>query len=210
MSTQERKKREQQQRRSGILAAAGELFAECGIEETSMNRIAEKAELSKGTLYLYFKKKESIVYELLYNYLTDLKERVHEAVEGGTSGYDKSKGILHAFSEYHHENEEYINLARYLDYQVKAVSLAEEEAKRCFSVIDDLKQTAVTIIREGQSDGSIRKDIDPALTAATIVHVVESFLLKLSTRRQVVAERSNFGTRELVDHLLELLLYSLR
>lgn len=210
MSTLERKKREQQQRRNDILVSARTLFAECGIEETSMNRIAENAELSKGTLYLYFKKKESIVYELLFDYLTDLKERVYEAVGGGTTGYDKSKRILEAFSAYHHENEEYINLARYLDYQVKAVSLAEDDAKRCFSVIDELKQTAVTIIREGQKDGSIRKDIDPALTAATIVHVVESFLLKLSTRKQVVAERSNFDTQELVDHVLELLLYSLR
>ncbi|MFO7850265.1 MAG: TetR/AcrR family transcriptional regulator [Spirochaetia bacterium] len=210
MSTLERKKREQEQRRSAILTAARTLFAEYGIEETTMNRIAGEAELSKGTLYLYFKKKESIVYELLFNRLTELKERVLKAAHTGTTGYDKSKRILEAFSAYHHENEEYINLSRYIDYQIKSVSLADEEASRCLSVIDDLKQTAVEIIREGQQDGSVRKNIDPALTAATIVHVVESFLLKLSTRKQVVAERSQYETKKLVDHLLELMLYSLR
>ena len=175
-----------------------------------MTKVAEHSELSKGTLYLYFRNKESIVYELLLDFLNELKRRVEEAAKQEGSGYEKSKCILETFSSYHRENEEYLNLSRYLDYQVSSVTDAGEEASRCFSVIDELKQISVGVIRGGQKDGSIRSDLDPALTAATVVHVVESFLLKLSTRKQIVAERSKYEPKELVEHLLGLILSSLQ
>lgn len=175
-----------------------------------MTRIAEHSELSKGALYLYFRNKESIVYELLLDFLEELKRRVENAASREGSGYEKSERILETFSSYHREHDQYLNLSRYLDYQVSSVAEAGEEASRCFSVIDELKQISVEVIRIGQDDGSIRSDIDPALTAATVVHVVESFLLKLSTRKQIVAERSEYEPKELVDHLLGLLLSSLR
>jgi|SRR5699024_2911662 len=60
MSTKERKKREKQQRRQDIVEAAERVIASQGFDAATMIEIAEEAELSKGTLYLYFQSKDEL------------------------------------------------------------------------------------------------------------------------------------------------------
>jgi AcrR family transcriptional regulator len=179
------------------------------VEGTSMSRIADEAELSKGAVYLYFPRKESIVYEILYEFLTDLKnDTAGVSAERGT-GYEKAGRILQTLSAHYHQKEELLTLARYLDYRFPSSDDTVEEAERCISVLDDLKRMAAEVIHEGQKDGSIRDDLDPSLTSATIVHGVESFLLKFGTRERIESLDDGYEAKELVDHLLDLILYSL-
>ena len=65
MGIAERKERERLVRREQILEAAYQLFHETGFSAATMDQIAERAELAKGTLYLYFKSKEEVYYALL-------------------------------------------------------------------------------------------------------------------------------------------------
>jgi AcrR family transcriptional regulator len=60
MSITERRAREKEYRRQTILAAAEKLFARDGYHTTTLDRVAEEAELSKGTIYLYFRNKEDL------------------------------------------------------------------------------------------------------------------------------------------------------
>jgi len=60
-----RRQRERQQRLQTILAAAGTLFAREGYHRTGMERIADEAEVSVGTVYFYFKNKEDLLVKLL-------------------------------------------------------------------------------------------------------------------------------------------------
>ena len=55
MGIAERKEREKLQRRNDIIDAAERLFFQHGFETPTMDDVAREAELSKGTLYLYFK-----------------------------------------------------------------------------------------------------------------------------------------------------------
>ena len=57
MGTQERREREKEKRRQQILNAAKELFITKGLSLTTIDDIAKKAELSQGTIYVYFKNK---------------------------------------------------------------------------------------------------------------------------------------------------------
>lgn len=60
MGITERKEREKKQRKEQILEAARRLFQERGFLNVTISDIAESAELSIGSLYLYFKNKEDI------------------------------------------------------------------------------------------------------------------------------------------------------
>jgi AcrR family transcriptional regulator len=64
MGIQERKKREKEGRRQQILSASKQLFAHRGFHQTTMEDIANAAELSPGTIYLYFKSKDELFAEL--------------------------------------------------------------------------------------------------------------------------------------------------
>lgn len=65
MAIKDRKEREREERRRQILDAALQVFSRKGYEKTTMDEIAEKAELSKGVLYYYFHNKEDLFYELI-------------------------------------------------------------------------------------------------------------------------------------------------
>lgn len=60
MGIQERKQRERERRRQQIIVAAKRVFSEKGFSRATMEDIANEAELSPGTLYLYFKNKDEL------------------------------------------------------------------------------------------------------------------------------------------------------
>lgn len=62
--------------RNSILAAAGEVFAEQGYENTTTHQIAGKAQVSVGALYRYFSDKEAILKEVYRGEMSSLRERV--------------------------------------------------------------------------------------------------------------------------------------
>lgn len=64
MTIATRKQREKEEMRELILHAAKNIFLEKGYAETSIRNIAEKIEYSPGTIYLYFKEKDSIFHAL--------------------------------------------------------------------------------------------------------------------------------------------------
>lgn len=84
MGVQERRAREKRARQQAILKAAQSVFFEKGLEQTTVDDIAEKAELSKGTLYLYFQSKEELYIsvflkglDILTDQFTQLQERIN-------------------------------------------------------------------------------------------------------------------------------------
>jgi AcrR family transcriptional regulator len=60
MGTRERKEREKEMRQQQILNAAKKVFSAKGFRGATMEDIAREAELSPGTLYTYFNKKEDL------------------------------------------------------------------------------------------------------------------------------------------------------
>ena len=79
MGIQERRQREIEARRKSILESARELFELHGFEATSVDRIAEHAELSKGTVYHYFPSKQDMLGALQLERLDALLERMSAA-----------------------------------------------------------------------------------------------------------------------------------
>lgn len=76
MGIKERKEREKERRRQQILVSAKRVFSDKGFNKTTMEDIATDAELSPGTLYLYFKNKEELYASLSLRILQYLKIRV--------------------------------------------------------------------------------------------------------------------------------------
>jgi len=64
MGTKERKERQKTDMQKAILDAALKLFSDDGFENVTMRRIADTIEYSVGTIYLYFKDKNEILFEL--------------------------------------------------------------------------------------------------------------------------------------------------
>ncbi|HEU4615426.1 MAG TPA: helix-turn-helix domain-containing protein, partial [Kofleriaceae bacterium] len=64
------------ERRSQILEAAKEVFADAGYHEASINAIIERAGIARGTFYLYFESKAAVFDALLFQAMSDLRKRI--------------------------------------------------------------------------------------------------------------------------------------
>jgi AcrR family transcriptional regulator len=82
MGIQERKKRERERRRQQIIVAAKRVFSEKGFSKSTMEDIAREAELSPGTLYLYFKNKDELYASLSLRILQYLNIRLEDVKKG--------------------------------------------------------------------------------------------------------------------------------
>ena len=76
MGIQERKERERERRRQQIMVAAKRVFTDKGFSKATMEDIAKEAELSPGTLYLYFKNKDELYASLSLRILQYLMIRL--------------------------------------------------------------------------------------------------------------------------------------
>ena len=72
MGIEERKEREKKMRRQQIMDAAKKVFASKGFGGATIENIAEEAEFSPATLYLYFKNKDELFASLNLRMLQDL------------------------------------------------------------------------------------------------------------------------------------------
>lgn len=79
MTTTDRREQERAQRRHDILRAARTVFAEDGFSHATVEAIAQRAEIGKGTIYLYFDTKEAILAELVLQALADLTVQLQAA-----------------------------------------------------------------------------------------------------------------------------------
>ena len=76
MGIEERKEREKQMRRGQIINAAEKVFAAKGFSGATIENIAEEAELSPATLYLYFKNKDELYASLNLKFLEVFIEKI--------------------------------------------------------------------------------------------------------------------------------------
>lgn len=81
MSTQERREGERARRKQEILLAARALFAQAGFRRATMEQIAHRAQIAKGTIYLYFPTKEDLLAGLVLQALHELTAQLHTANE---------------------------------------------------------------------------------------------------------------------------------
>jgi AcrR family transcriptional regulator len=71
--------RRREKRRAAILAAALEEFAARGFAATRLDDVARRARIAKGTIYLYFRDKESLFQELVRSMLSPLVGTIEAA-----------------------------------------------------------------------------------------------------------------------------------
>ena len=168
MGTNERRKREKIQRQNDILEAAEEVFFAKGVRNATMDDIAEKAELSKGTLYLYFKSKELLYFGIHLRGMQILREKFQEAVDSQTDGFSRVKAIGEAYIKFAYDFPSYFRAMDFyenVDDELWKELASDPLAQQCHEAAMSIFNTLVDAIKNGIKDGSIRDELDPERTA---------------------------------------------
>src|SRR5216683_883436 len=89
------KEKQRQERADLILQAAEAVLTEKGYADTSMDEIAARVGIAKGTVYLYFPSKQNLVFALLERELEKLLDEVQLIATSPTSARAKLELLLH-------------------------------------------------------------------------------------------------------------------
>ena len=81
MGIQTRQLRDRERRRQQIIAASKRVFTSKGVSRTTIKDIADEAELSPGTLYIYFKNKDELYASLSIRMLKHLQVSLQRVKE---------------------------------------------------------------------------------------------------------------------------------
>ena len=93
-----------------ILSAAEIIFIRDGYSATTMDSIAEKVELSKATLYLYFKTTEQLFYSILENKIDIYVNKLKTDLSSAISLNDLMERIVHRQLNFLSENKYFFKL----------------------------------------------------------------------------------------------------
>ncbi len=160
MATAERKEREKEQRRNAIIDAAEKLFFSRGFDSVSMDEIAKEVELGKGTLYLYFKNKDSLFFAIALRRARAFHEMFIECAESEATGRKKSRKIGENLFEFARQNQDYYRMV----CTVGPALFRKTDNADAKEVLDLMVKDMLLhrdMLREGMEDGTVRSDLDP-------------------------------------------------
>lgn len=182
MSKIERKEREKLLRRESILDAAESVFFKKGFVASTMDEIAEKAELSKGTLYLYYRSKDDLYLGVICRGFDILIKKLNESVSPNVSTIQKLLNIGSAYYNFSQKHKNYFRMFSFLEspqfHTMASTELLNEshnQSKRAWDVIID-------VISNGIKDGTFRESIDP-VQMAIILWSNATAIMKLKDRK---------------------------
>ncbi len=160
MGVKDRREREKQQRRLSIIEAAEALFSELGFEGTTMQSIADRAELSKATLYLYFKSKEELYLTVCMQGLSLFTDRLQKAVKRQRSPEAKVRAIYLAYIERSLEDPMMFRVLQDTFIERIRRNLSEETVRQISGTIRQWLEFGARLVEEGKERGIFRQDLD--------------------------------------------------
>lgn len=160
MSSEERRKKEKENRKNAILKAARKLFFERGFKSVTVDLIAAKAEVSKGSIYLYFDSKEEIYTQIL---ISANIER-HKEIESFAKREGSASDILREFSrdyvKFFFENKELFRILMTFMLHADNMNLTEEQNTQLIHTTNENIRMISEIIRKGVESGEFSSEID--------------------------------------------------
>jgi TetR/AcrR family transcriptional regulator len=178
-------------KRVAILAAAGEVFGEHGLEGASMRQIAQRAGCTTGAIYPLFESKERIYAELLATSLADLHAHVAAARAGTGKGLPHERAAQ-AFLDHYLARPYEVNLGLYAFNGLKKRGVGKAGNDTLNAALTD---TLVLLSPSGRRGRHGAPDAD---AMSTFAQLIGTLVLHQAGRLQV----SKFSPRQLIEHAL--------
>lgn len=126
MGLEERRHREKERRRETILKAARRDFMKKGFKAVTVDSIAQRAQLSKGAIYLYFKSKEEIYAQVLIRDIEKFHEHVTDIFNGGDSASEVLTRFARIYTDFFLNERELFRILMMFMVQPNPLNISEQ------------------------------------------------------------------------------------
>ena len=171
-----RKEREYLRHRQEILNAALELFSKNGLHEVTMNQIAMASEFSVGTLYKFFKNKEDLYKELIFDKVSKFHAELTSAIKVPGTATDKIESWLDEKIRIFNDDRKFMRL--YFSEAMGVSSNVRVGLKNEIKIkYEDMLGKIEKIFKAGVKQ-KVFKDSDPYLLALALEGISNAFLFE--------------------------------
>jgi len=207
MGVEERKEREKQARREAIMASAQELFFAKGFNATTMDEIAQRAELSKGALYLYFASKEELYVSVMSEGLAILFDRIEEAFKLDLPPDQMIRKFGEVRYRYYLDYREYYRIFFFLEHKDVAQQLPRELIQDSLEKGIRNFQRFIEVIQQGIDQG-IFAPVDPRKAAVAFLGATNGvlFLFEEELSKEIIGT----DVEQLIYYTIDLFIEALK
>ena len=188
MGIHERKEREKEQRREEILDAAQRVFFEKGLSTATMDEIAETAELSKGTLYLYYKSKEDLYLAVMMRGMEILLEMLAEVVRSNDSVPKMLIRLRDVYTAYFNNHRDYFRMMHFLQTPQFHKQVDDEMRRNCGTLNRRVWDLVNGILQRGIDEGILRNDLNPVEVGIILWSSATALMLRIDSEHQIWKE----------------------
>ncbi|WP_281658309.1 TetR/AcrR family transcriptional regulator [Halobacillus sp. Cin3] len=151
-----------------IIDAAVEVIAENGYHSSQVSKIAKKAGVADGTIYLYFKNKEDILVSLFQEKMGQFIEKIEQETTSRQSADEKLHTLIHTHFE-QLAADHHLAIVTQLELRQSNKDLRQKinnVLKRYLNVIDQ-------IVEEGVEERLFRNGLDRRLVRQMIFGMMD-------------------------------------
>jgi TetR/AcrR family transcriptional regulator, fatty acid metabolism regulator protein len=161
---------QRQEREDLILQVAREVFLEKGYHESSIDEIAARVGVAKGTIYLHFASKEALVIAII-------KKRMEAFVQEVEQVAAKKKSVMARLEElfYYVSTGLFSDDTRFFSTLLSGMDmkhLLEEEESKTRPVIERLIKRISELLEEGKASGELDNSIPTSILTSTFFQLL--------------------------------------
>jgi len=186
------------EKRPLILRAATEVFAEQGFNSVTVAAIADRAGIGKGTVYEYFSSKDELLFAVFEWMNEGIFNRIHGLIEVGGTTLERLNRLLDLGAQITREQMEM--QAVVLDFwsASRGTKVEERYNQACLTTFRAYRRLVADVIREGQTAGEIRSEVDPEAVAAMVVAAMDGLGVQIFFDRELDPDSTVSGFGEVL------------
>ena len=159
----------QDRRKEQIMSAALSVVVSKGYDQSRMDDIVEKSQLSKGAIYWYYKSKEEVYLSLVDYWFVQYSSGVVDTLKQQESASDQLKALFDFFIEQFDKNPATFKL---LVEFWRLAGLNPDFNAKLQQIYSDFLEYIIEIIKVGVANGEF-KNVEPRITALSILINIE-------------------------------------
>ena len=153
MVFEEKRKKEKENRKNTILRAARRLFFDRGFKSVTVDNIAAKSEVSKGSIYLCFESKEEIYAQILISDNIALYERIKNFSATEASASQLLLEFARIYVDYFLNDNELFRILMTFMLQTGQMNLTEKQNTELIRSTNENIKIISEIIKKGIESG---------------------------------------------------------
>jgi AcrR family transcriptional regulator len=187
------KEKQRQERETLILEAAEEVLMEKGYYETSMDEIAARVGIAKGTVYLHFPSKEDLVVAIFQRDMEKLLQLIKTTISSSLTPREKTEIILEQLygSLFTRRMQLFYSISNFAELKQNIV-----EKKTCVRDLwHEISAEMTSLLEEGKAAG----EFDSSIPTAVMLSTFFCFLSPRSYQR--LMDEEHIPANELAKHV---------